>query len=64
MQKKGVKKGTKKGRCERPGLGPPFSTLFGSLSPLHAAWVFISFLKGHMPPRMFKKDLGEFFWIL
>jgi hypothetical protein len=56
--------GAKKGYCETPGWSSLFSTifraLFGCLSPLHAAWVLILFLKRHIPPQMFKKDWGEF----
>jgi hypothetical protein len=67
-KKKGAKKDTKKGRCERPGLGHPFPTLFGTLftsfSPFHAVWVLLLFLKGHIPPQMCKKDGCDFFWIL
>jgi hypothetical protein len=62
------KKGTKKGGCETPPLGLPFSTLFGALfasfSLFHAVWVLLFFLKGHVPSQMCKKDWGVFFWIL
>jgi hypothetical protein len=58
--KKGMKKGAKKGYCEHPGLGLPFSTLFhflsASFSPFHIVWVFLSFRKSHIPSQMFKKD--------
>jgi hypothetical protein len=67
-KKKGAKKGAKKGYCEHPGPGLPFSTLFrthfASFSLFHAVWVLLSFLNGHVPPQMFKKDWGDFFWIL
>jgi hypothetical protein len=57
--------GAKKATVKPPGWSSLFSTifraLFGSLSPLHAAWVF---LKRHIPPQMFKKNWGELFWIL
>jgi hypothetical protein len=67
-EKKGSEKGPKKGYCERSGFQLPFSSLFrslfASLSRLHAVWVLLLFLKGHIAPQMLKKDWGEFFWIL
>jgi hypothetical protein len=64
MEKKEREKGCKKGYCETPGWGSLFSGFFGSLSPFHAAWVLLSFLKGRIPPQILKKDWGQFFWIL
>jgi hypothetical protein len=61
---KGSEKGPKKGYCEHPGFQLPFSSLFGSLYPFHAVWVLLWSLKGHIAPQVFKKDSGEFFWIL
>jgi hypothetical protein len=53
--KKGAKKGAKKGYCETPAFSSLFHALFGFLSPFHAACVLILFLKGHIPPQMFKR---------
>jgi hypothetical protein len=40
---------------------PPF---FASFSLFHAVLVLLLSLKGHIPPQMFKKQGGDFFWIL
>jgi hypothetical protein len=67
-EKKESEKGLKKGYCEHPGFQllfwSLFGSLFGSLYPFHAVWVLPWFLKGHIAPQVFKKDSGDFFWIL
>jgi uncharacterized membrane protein YgaE (UPF0421/DUF939 family) len=40
------------------GVSTLFRFLFASFILFHALWVLISFL------QMFKKDWGDFFWIL
>jgi hypothetical protein len=63
-RKKESEKRPKKGHCEHPGFQLPFSSLFGSAYRFHAVWVLLWFFKGHIAPQAFKKDSGEFFWIL
>jgi hypothetical protein len=60
-----IKRKLDKGYCERSGFQlAAFRTPFGSLSPFHAVWVLLSFLKGRIAPQMLKKDWGEIFWTL
>ena len=57
-----ILRGNANKRSEKKATVKPPS--WSSLFPFQPVWVFLSLLKGRIPPQMFKKDWGDFFWIL